>query len=612
MRPTSRHTRLRCRGKGTTLDLLAAPLLLLLLGLPALAAPPSGQSALLNGMHDMQAESWMIKTTPGCDKGWITDLQYIGTSGTPGANCHTSATKAGISIIQRLDASGSQSIPKNKAQAPGYGKTFAAFVSKCPNIHVWIVGNEPNFTFNDANPDCSSGAYAAAYVEVHKRVHALAGHTSDLVLVAPNSPYSPGCLQSLRRILDKIKAAGVKPDGFSLHAYTQADSGSTLNSGYITHAKTANDSGKDKCSQITWNETWFWNFRIYRDYIKKVIEPRGYAGLPVFITESGNACKVQKGNKCYPDANIGYFQAMYAEINSYNQNPANKTKVRAITPYRWTSNDDGTGRDFAIGKRNNLLADLGAAFAKKYAWTKPGCGGPQPTGCSDDDGCSGKQICDLATGTCKATSACGSNGSCPAGHLCRKPQNDCVPRCRGAAGLQVTPGQPKPGASITLDASATPGYTNVGMKLRGPQGGSISAKWGGHKKISGKNHWYYSATVAGAGTHRATFTADPAKTTIYAIAYFNVVSGSAAKDKGSPAVDSGGSPKDQGKAGQDGSGEDGPGPGADGLPPQSGDAPQAGGQDIGGGCSCDMGGGGVPWSGLQLLLLAFWVRRRSI
>ena len=583
----------------------------LLVSAPVLAAPPPGQSALLNGMHDMQAESWMKTATPGCDKGWLTDLQYIGKSGKPSASCHTSATKAGISIIQRLDVSGSESIPKNKSQAAGYGAAFAGFVSQCSNIHVWIVGNEPNFTFNDANPDCSSEAYAAAYVEVHKRVHALPGHKSDLVLVAPNSPYSPGCLQSLRRILDKIKAKGVKPDGFSLHAYTQAESGSKLSASYITNGKTANDYGKDKCSGISWSDTWFWNFRIYRDYINKVIQPKGYTGLPVFITESGNACKVQKGNKCYPDKDIGYFQAMFAEANAHNANAANKTKIRAITPYRWTSNDDGTGRDFAIGKRNNLLADLKKAFAKKYQWTKPKCGGPPPPpGCTDASGCSGKQICDLGTGKCKATAACGKGGACPSGYVCRSTHYDCVPRSRGTAGLKITPGQPKPGATVTMVGSHKNGLTNVGLKLTGPKGGKISTKWGGVKKVSGKYNWTYTATVSGAGTHRATFFADPAASTVYAIAYFNVGSSPPPppKDTGPPPKkDFGGTPPgDSGKPGKDKAK-----PVYDRLPSPATDSAINPGNEVGGGCGCDLGDRGPgPLLGL-LLVLALLARRRE-
>ena len=339
------------------------------------AAPPPGQSALLNGMHDIAALSWMKTATTGCsDKGWITDLQYIGTSGTASGSCHTSATSAGVSIIQRLDASGSQSFPHNASQAAGYGTSFASFASRCSNIHVWIAGNEPNFTVHKSDPDCSSAAYAASYVEVHKRVHALAGHQNDLVLVASNSPYSPGCLESLRQIIDKIKARGVTPDGFALHAYTQAGSGGSLSAGQVTHSKTVNDATRDECpGGATWNDTWHWHFRIYRDYINKVIKPKGLGSKPVFITESGNACTPQKGNACYPDADVGYFAALYADVNAWNQ--SNTPRIRAITPYRWTSNDDGTGRDFAIGKRSKLLGDLKKAFNKRYAWTTPNCGG---------------------------------------------------------------------------------------------------------------------------------------------------------------------------------------------------------------------------------------------
>ena len=571
----------------------------LLLASSARAAPPPGHSALLNGMHDMQAESWLKGATPGCDKGWLTDLQYIGTSGTPGANCHSSATSAGISIIQRLDASGSESVPKNKSKAAGYGAAFASFVSQCPKIHVWIVGNEPNFTFGTANPDCSAEAYAASYVEVHKRVHALPGHGSDLVLVSPNSPYSPGCLQSLRRIIDQIKAKGVKPDGFSLHAYTQAPNGGSLNSGYVTLGKQANDNGKDSCSGKTWADTWHWNFRIYRDYINKVIQPKGLTGAPVFITESGNACTVQKGNRCYPDSNVGYFQAMYAEANAWNKSAGTKTLIRAITPYRWTSNDDGTGRDFAIGKRSKLLADLKQAFAKQYAWTKPSCG-PTPPGCADDAKCAGKQICNLTSGKCQATKACGAGSSCPAGQLCREPQNDCVPRSRGSAALVVTPGNPSPGAKVTLVASASSGHTNVGLALRGPAG-KLNTTWGGVKKNSGKYHWTYTAKLGGAGTHRATFTADPGKTTVYAIAYFNV------GPKTPPKKDSGPPKKDGPATNKDGPkpNKDGPKPTTDGLPPVA-DQGQPG-AEVGGGCSIGASNSGL-WAILTLLQL---IRRRK-
>jgi hypothetical protein len=335
------------------------------------AAPP-GQSALLNGMHDPEALSWMKTATAGCDRGWITDLRTIGSSGSPATECHAAAVAASVAIIQRLDASGSESTPKNTAEIPGYAASFAAFAAACSTTHVWIVGNEPNFTIGKSDPDCSTELYAAAYVQVHKKLHAVAGHDADLVLVASNSPFSPGCLHSLRTIIQRIKAQGITPDGFALHAYTRASTGSALTAALVTDGATQNDTTYDECpGGATWNDTWHSHFLIYKDYIG-VIEAQGLAGKPVFITESGNACDAKSGNACYPDANVGYFQALYAAAAAHNQS-SSATKVRAITPYRWTSNDDGTGRDFAIGARPQLLLDLKQAFAHQYAWTTP-CG----------------------------------------------------------------------------------------------------------------------------------------------------------------------------------------------------------------------------------------------
>jgi hypothetical protein len=377
-----------------------APLLALLALLPAaaVAAPPAGQSALLNGMHDIESLSFMTSATSGCDKGWITDLQYIGTSGTPSADCHASATSAGVSIIQRLDASSSEAVPKSTSQSAGYGAAFAAFVAQCSKIHVWIVGNEPNQFYGKSDPDCTADLYATAYVEVHKKVHALSGHAQDLVLATANSPYSPGCLQSSRMIIDRIEAKGITPDGFALHVYTQVSTGSSLTSSAVSDTKTVSDTTTDECSGgATWSDTWYWNFYIYRDYLK-VIEGRGLAGKPVFITESGNACTASSGNACYPNANVGYFQALYAEVASHNKG-SSSTKIRAVTPYRWTTNDDGTGRDFSIGNRSTLQADLKQAFAKGYAWTTPAsCTGPTTDGGSPVQSDSGAGSADGSVG----------------------------------------------------------------------------------------------------------------------------------------------------------------------------------------------------------------------
>jgi hypothetical protein len=342
---------------------VALPVLLALGAPPARAVPPPGQSALLDGMHDIESGTWMAASASGCDRGWITDLQYIGTGGTPGASCHDAETNQGLSIIQRLDAGGSESFPLDPAQAEGYATAFASFASQCPRLHVWIVGNEPNFTANDSDPAKYASPYAESYARVSTKLHAVPGHQNDVVLLNPASPYSPFCICSLHKIVQEIVKRGVTPDGFALHAYTQAQHPSDFGSlvGLVT-TDTMSQSN-DGCGY-----PFHWHFRIYRDFVK-AIEDEGLGGRPTFITESGNACAPQQGNACYPDQDLGYFDALYQEIADWNADPSHPTKIRAITPYRWTGNDDGTGRDFEIGKRSKLLQDLSRAFGKKHQWT---------------------------------------------------------------------------------------------------------------------------------------------------------------------------------------------------------------------------------------------------
>lgn len=476
------------------------------LGAEVLAAPPPGQSALLNGMHDIESAAWMKNATPGCDKGWITDLRYIGTQGNPAADCHLATTQAGLSIIQRLDVSGSESYPHDPAQATAYANTFAAYVAQCPNIHVWIVGNEPNFTVHKSDPDCSSSAYAKAYAEVHKRVHSLPGHQDDIVLLASNSPYSPGCLASLRSIIRYVKQEGVQPDGFAAHAYTRAPNAGQLNASLVTDTRRQTDPTVDECpGPITWNDTWYSHFLIYRDYIG-VMEAEGMRGKPVFVTESGNACDPVRGNACYPNADVGYFQALYKDAHQWNSNSANLTKIRAITPYRWTINDDGTGRDFAIGQKPGLLGDLTKAFAQRYAWTTIGCGGQ--TGCTKDADCPQGQRCDTPSGQCAAP-PCKQAADCPAKicspNNCSTSPGQCVDKGEGSFSWQTNP--PVAGQELRIQFTHPSGWTHIGLRYCGPATGT-----GRDLKISrdpqDRPIWAFTIGPLPAGRYRVDFTAD--------------------------------------------------------------------------------------------------------
>lgn len=313
-----------------------------------------GQSALLSGMHDIQSAGFLQGATAGADKGWITDLQYIGTSGNPTVSCHTSEIASGISIIQRLDVDSTHSFPDANGRT-GYVNGFAAYATACPQIHVWIVGNEPNVTVGNSNPSAYAASYAAAYVAVRSRVHALSGHQGDFVLMSPASPFSPSCICSMRQIIQQIVAQGGQPDGFAVHAYTQATT-----FGAMVAAVTSEDIQADPCGM-----SFHKNFRIYRDWIAAILA-ENQGGNPVLITEAGNVWSSGTtfcpGIGCYPNQNLGYFQAMYQEVAAYNAaHPT--TKIRAVTPYRWMDFGEPQSTPFAISTRPALQPDITAAFA---------------------------------------------------------------------------------------------------------------------------------------------------------------------------------------------------------------------------------------------------------
>ncbi len=384
----------------------------------------SGQSALLSGMHDIQSAAFMQGATAGADKGWITDLQFIGSSGSPTVDCHASAIAAGISIIQRLDVDTTHSFPDASGRS-GYVNGFAAYVTACPQIHVWIVGNEPNITVGNSDPSVYAAPYAAAYVAVRSRVHGIPGHEGDFVLMSPASPFSPNCICSMRRIIQQIVAQGGQPDGFAVHAYTQATTFSAM-----VAAVTSEDTQADPCGM-----SFHKNFRIYRDWIAAIVA-ENQSGKPVFITEAGNVWASGgafcPGTGCYPNQNLGYFRAMYQEVAAYNAaNPT--TKIRAVTLYRWADFSEPQSTPFAISTRPMLQPDVTSAFAanlqapltcdNNVVVGNTACNPSDPAAefvCTNPDGSSTSQWTrhPCAAGqTCSGTQ-CGTGGSsCPYGSI---------------------------------------------------------------------------------------------------------------------------------------------------------------------------------------------------
>jgi len=539
--------------------------------------PPVGQSARLFGVHDLSGGSiaHLESASPGsCDKGWITHLLYLD------GGSHAVTPPAGISLIVRLDWNGSESAPADGGLRGTYADRFVETVTRSPDVHVWILGNEPNFTTWGDFPPLTSyiepyiEPFVDNYVRVRDRVHSVAGHANDLVLLPAPSPWSPCFLEGFARIIRGINDRGVAIDGFAIHPGTRHPNDSQRSDRVNSDARAPGNC------EVGYTES-FDQYRVFEDFIR-VTDENGHGTKPHFITESAHNTDDAVVN--HVDEDRGFFTAMYQRVATWNA--ANGNRIRALTPYRWERFGDGSGRDHSIRDKPSLEADHRRGAT--HTWTTPECG-PSTGSCRTDGECTSSQLC--VDGSCTDASAC----PCAAGELCRADSNVCVPESRGIASITFDPASPDPGDTVRVDVFATTGYTNIGLEWDGPLG------TGGRPSVEGAGmepgfHWLYDVQVPSAGTYRATFTADPGASTVYGIAYLNV--GSVGSPDGGPTAD-GGAPRDGGGTGPTDGGAVGP----DGSrrPPTDG--------SVSSGCSCRASGDG-PSLALPLLLLWLFRRRR--
>jgi MYXO-CTERM domain-containing protein len=543
----------------------------LLLGGSASAQPPAGQSARLFGVHDLSGGSiaHLEGASPdSCDKGWITHLLYLD------GGSHAVTPPTGISLIVRLDWSGSESAPADSGVRGSYADRFVETVSRSPDVHVWILGNEPNFTISGGLSPLS--AFIEPYIEpfvdnydrVRDRVHGVSGHENDLVLLPAPSPWSPCFLEGFARIIRGIGDRGVTIDGFAIHPGTRHPSDSQRSDRVNSDARAPGNC------EVGYTES-FDQYRVFEDFIQ-VTNDTGHSTKPIFITESAhNTDATDVVN--HVDEDRGFFTAMYQRVASWNA--ANGNRIRALTPYRWERFGDGTGRDHSIRDKVRLEADHRRGAT--HTWTTPECGAS--TGCRTDGECTASQLC--LDGTCTEASPC----PCADGEVCRGDSGVCVPESRGVATITFDPAAPDPGLAVRVDVFATTGYTNIGLEWEGPlgTGGTPEAVYEG---VDPGFTWHWDAQVPSAGTYRATFTADPGASTVYGVAYLDV--GDVTPPDGGPI----GPGSDGGTSGPDGST-----PGVDG-------GPRPGGM-VSSGCDCHTTGEGGS-SLAPLLLLVLFARRR--
>lgn len=373
---------------------------------------PLFDSPYLFGLHDPGGESIMAAAGR---RGWVLFTEAVGSdpNNTSGGN-YTPWSSQDFGIMCRINHGyGSVGTLPVPARYPDFARRVANFVAASPGCKIWIIGNEMNHRQEwpeaaagvrtaanmaaaseefvvgpaadpfghgsesrfsalapqpaalDTPPRQSERVAAAAarsalvpitpsdYVRCFQlcraAIKALPGHADDQVIVGAVAPWNinttyPGnptgnWIQYFADILASLGPGGC--DGIALHTYTHGS-----DPALIYDTSTMNPPF----------QAYYYNFLAYRNFMAAI--PAAMRQLPVYITETDQDVP-------WLDANNGWVQAAYAEINWWNQQPGNQ-QIRALILYRWPRLDQ-----WYIEGKNGVIQGFREAMANDYRWKEP-------------------------------------------------------------------------------------------------------------------------------------------------------------------------------------------------------------------------------------------------
>jgi len=190
------------------------------------------------------------------------------------------------------------------------------------------------------------GLYANCYERCRDAIRAVPGHHDDQVLIGAVAPWNNQTAYSgnpdgdwvvyFQDILEKIGATNC--DGIAIHTYThQADPN------LITSDAKMNPPFQNR----------HYEFRAYQDFMNAI--PADMRHLPVYITETDQDVP-------WYNANIGWVQRAYGEIDYWNRQPGNQ-QIHALVLYRWPQIDK-----WYIEGKAGVIEDFRDALVNGYRW----------------------------------------------------------------------------------------------------------------------------------------------------------------------------------------------------------------------------------------------------
>jgi hypothetical protein len=360
---------------------------------------PLLDSPYLYGFHDPGGEQIMADAGR---RGWILFTEAVGSDPNDrSGRDYRPWSDQDFGVICRINNGyGSVGTIPTPDRYADFAQRVANFVAASPGCRTWIIGNEMNHSqewpeasaarfaarghgpaeadlaaaaWPKIRPDTAAPAgsarwrrrrsaspppvasqscpqdYVRCFQMCRAAIRALPGHADDLVVVGAVAPWNAettyptnptgSWIQYFTDILNGLGAGGC--DGIALHTYTHGS-----DPALITSTATMNPPF----------QAYYFNFLAYRNFMTAI--PAAQRKLPVFITETDQDVP-------WLDANNGWVQAAYAEINWWNQQPGAQ-QIRCLLLYRWSRADQ-----WYIEGKNGVIEDFRAALTRGYRWKEP-------------------------------------------------------------------------------------------------------------------------------------------------------------------------------------------------------------------------------------------------
>jgi len=310
------------------------------------------------GMHDRGGEHLMIGKAK---HGWVLVTEAVGADpNNYGGGDYTNLVGKGVGVIARLNNGyGSAGTIPHSAQYSNFARRCGNFCEASPGCHIWVIGNEMNLSAE--RPGGPHGQvitpqlYASCFGQCRAEIRSRPGHEKDQVVIGAVGPWntetryvgnqSGDWIQYFGDILDLL---GDQVDGISIHTYTHGQDPDLISSGDTMQPPYQN---------------YHYHFRAYRDFLKAI--PMLLSDRPVYITETDQY-------DAWRDANTGWVQNAYQEIEDWNQD-SNNQPIQALVLFRWIIGNPNDPRQvgWAIENKPRVQTDFRSAMNNAYRLVLP-------------------------------------------------------------------------------------------------------------------------------------------------------------------------------------------------------------------------------------------------